>query len=640
MFLVWDLFFFTIGAVMNENIKNKLEYDRLIEHLKTYATSSLGKMLIDTLSPSPYIKVVQKRLDETKEAISLLANTIPLQGVGNIQNIIEQVEKGIVLDCSNLVQISDFLYGVRKVINFFADKEAYTPILASYSKSLTALKNIEDDINQSITKGRVDINASKELKRIRRHIDIEQSKIEEKLQKFITINKKYLESTIITKRQDRFTIQVKAAYKNQVTGTQIDKSNKGNTIFIEPQIIQKHTSALISLKAEEELEEYKILAMLTEIVNSKLQEIKLNVEVIAEYDLIFAKGKYAIAIDAAMPKINVDGYTKIIAGKHPLLEGNVIPLDLEIGDTYSALAITGPNAGGKTVVLKTVGLLTIMTQLGLFIPAKDNSHIAIYSKIFVDIGDNQSLENSLSTFSSHIKNLATIIKQADKQTLVLLDELGSGTDPNEGAALAIAILEELYKKQTTIIVTTHYGEIKNYSKSHPDFNTAKMEFNEETLEPLYKLVIGKSGKSNALYISQKMGVPNHVIERAAGYIKDKNYNFEKIERKVKKIEIEYTTVEFQKGDKVLLLDKNIEGIVYQGQDKERNVAVFIEDNGEIIKEYDKRIKLIVAADKLYPDGYDIDSLFVDFKIRKQERDIARGSKKALKKIQKEIKNHK
>ncbi|ONI45427.1 mannonate oxidoreductase [Candidatus Epulonipiscioides gigas] len=624
---------------MNENTKNKLEYDRLIEHFKTYATSSLGKNLIDKISPSPYIKVVQKRLDETKEAISLLSSSVPLQGVGNIQNIVEQVEKGLVLDCDNLLQVSDFLRGTRKVIEFFVEKEAYTPILFGYSKSLTSLKDIEDEINQSITKGRVDINASKELKRIRRHIDIEQGKIEEKLQKFISVNKKYLESTIITKRQDRYTIQVKAAYKNQVAGAQIDKSNKGTTIFIEPQIIQKHTSALISLKAEEELEEYKILAMLTELVNTKLQEIKINIEVIAEYDLIFAKGKYAIAIDAIMPKINADGYINIVKGKHPLLKGNVVPLDLEIGEDYSALAITGPNAGGKTVVLKTVGLLTIMTQLGLFIPASEKSHIAIYEKIFVDIGDNQSIENSLSTFSSHIKNLASIIKQADKKSLVLLDEIGSGTDPNEGAALAIAILEELYKKQTTIIVTTHYGEIKNYSKAHPDFNTAKMEFNEETLEPLYKLVIGKSGKSNALYISKKMGVPAHVINRAELYIKDKNYNLEKIERKIKKIKPieELQSYQFEKGDKVLLLDTNQEGIIYSSQDKSRNAEVFV--NNEIIKIYEKRIKLLVTAENLYPDDYDLDSLFVDFKIRKQERDIARGSKKALKKIQKEIKNN-
>ncbi len=625
---------------MNDNTKSKLEYDILLEHFKTYTTSSLGKSLIDKLSPSPYLNVVQKRLDETKEAISLLATNIPLQGQENIQSIIDQVEKGMVLDCFAILQVSDFLYGVRKIIDFFATKQAYTPILFGYSKSLTALKNIEDEINRSITKGKVDINASKELKRIRRHIDIEQSKIEEKLQKFIAVNKKYLESTIITKRQDRYTVQVKAAYKNQVAGTALDKSNKGTTIFIEPQIVQKHTSALLSLKAEEEMEEYKILAMLTEIVNSKLQEIKINIEVIAEYDFIFAKGKYAIAIDATMPKININGYTKIIAGKHPLLEGKVVPLDLEIGDEYSALAITGPNAGGKTVVLKTFGLLTIMTQLGLFIPAHADTHIAIYEKIFVDIGDNQSLENSLSTFSSHIKNLANIIKQSNKRTLVLLDELGSGTDPSEGSALAISILEELYKKHATIIVTTHYSEIKDYSKAHPDFTTAKMMFNEETLEPLYILVVGQSGKSNALYISAKMGVPAHVIDRAAMYIKDKNYNLEKIERKSPKVEKVQTTpiYEFQQGDKVLLLDSNEEAIVYSGQDKNRNVQVFL--NKTIIDVYEKRLKLLVSAEMLYPDDYDMNSLFVEFKARKLEKDIARGSKKVLKQIHKEMKNNK
>ncbi|OON90503.1 MAG: mannonate oxidoreductase, partial [Candidatus Epulonipiscium fishelsonii] len=468
---------------------------------------------------------------------------------------------------------------------------------------------------------------------------IEKGKKEEKLQKFISINKKYLESTIITKRQDRYTIQVKAAYKNQVAGAQIDKSNKGTTIFIEPQIIQKHTSALISLKAEEELEEYKILAMLTELVNTKLQEIKINIEVISEYDLIFAKGKYAIAIDGVMPSINNRGLINIVKGKHPLLEGNVVPLNFEIGKNYRTLIITGPNAGGKTVVLKAVGLLTIATQLGLFISAQHGTDIAVYENIFVDIGDNQSLENSLSTFSSHIKNLAYIVNKTNKSTLLLFDEIGSGTEPNEGAGLAIAILEEVYKKGAITVATTHYGEIKNYSSSHPDFENAAMKFKKETLEPMYQLQIGQSGDSNALWISQKMGIQSNVLKRAKQYIDTKEYNFDFVdETKIRKKSEEIVNKPYyiyQKGDKVYLSDKEREAIVYEGQDDNRNVKVLLDD--EIIDIFEKRVKLLISATKLYPPDYDLNSLFVSFKDRKLEKDIARGSKKALKAIEKERK---
>ncbi|OOB79361.1 MAG: mannonate oxidoreductase [Epulopiscium sp. Nuni2H_MBin003] len=628
---------------MNENTFYKLDYYNLISHLKTYAVTQLGKNLLDKITPSPYIKVVSKRLAETAEAKYLLSSVggIPINGVGNIDFIIEQVEKGIVLECDGLLQVCEFLRGCRKLKEFISAKQDYIPILSGYSLSITPLTNIEEEISQSISKGRIDISASKELKRIRRHIDIEQSKIEEKLAKFMRSHKSYLQDSFFSKRGEHYTIPIKSSYKNQVDGTVIDESSKGSTVFIEPKVISKHTVALSILKAEEATEEYRILAELTNYVYNSLAEIQANIEVIGTYDLIFAKGKYAVAIDGTKPIINNHGYTNIISGKHPLLTGNVVPFSLSIGKNYRNLVITGPNAGGKTIVLKAVGLLTLATQLGLFLPVKMGTEISIYEKIFVDIGDNQSLENALSTFSSHVKNLSSIIKQTNKSTLLLFDEIGSGTEPNEGAALAIAILEEVYKKGAITISSTHYGEIKNFSLMHPDFENAAMKFDPNTLEPLYQLVIGTSGESNALFISKKMGISSHILERAEKYIATKQYNLELImESKIRTEEIKSETINvyYTKGDKVLLTELDQEAIIYKPQDDLGNVVVFID--GQMQTVYEKRVKLLIPATELYPDEYNLDSLFIDFKTRKFEKDIARGSKKALKQVNKEIRRPK
>lgn len=384
------------------------------------------------------------------------------------------------------------------------------------------------------------------------------------------------------------------------------------------------------------MEEYKILATLTEMLYERIKEIKINIEVISEYDMIWAKAKYSKDIEGIKPKLNEHGYIKIIKGSYPLIK-NGVPLDFEIGKDYRSLIITGPNAGGKTVVLKTLGMLTLATQSGFHIKAKEGTEISIFNKIFVDIGDNQSVENALSTFSSHVKNLAYIIKESNKSTLLLFDEIGSGTEPNEGAALAIAILEEVYHKGCITVATTHYGEIKNFSEHHPDFENAAMEFRKETLEPLYKLNIGKTGDSNALYISKKMGILDKIIEKTRRYIESKDYNYELIkDSKVnKKKDIQEDKLEIYElavGDKVLWLDNNESAIVYKEKDRYNNVTILF--NEEFIDVNYKRLKLEIKASELYPEGYDLNQLFVSFKERKLERDIERGSKKALKKVKK------
>lgn len=625
---------------MNNITLEKLHYNQLKEIVKGYCASSLGKALIDKLEPSTNINVVNRRLNETSEGRALLDASyhIPFEGIFNVNPLIDKMEKGAPLDPEDLSVMANFLRGCRKLKLFMKDKDGYAPVLSSYSENLTDLSYIEEEINASIAGNRIDSNASKELKKIRRHIDICEGKIKERLEKFLKspANKEYIQEFFISQRNGRYTIPIKAAFKNHVQGEIIETSLKGSTVFIEPNAAAKYTSELSVLRVEEAMEEYKILAALTEMLYERIKEIKMNIDVISEYDMIWAKARYSNDIDGIKPKLNEHGYIKIVKGSYPLIK-NGVPLDFEIGKNYRSLIITGPNAGGKTIVLKTLGMLTLATQSGFHIKAKEGTEISIFNKMFVDIGDDQSVENALSTFSSHVKNLAYIIKESNKSTLLLFDEIGSGTEPNEGAALAIAILEELYHKGCITVATTHYGEIKNFSEQHPDFENAAMEFKKETLEPLYKLNIGKIGDSNALYISKKMGILDNIIERAARYIKIKEYNCELIKdskvNKKKDIQEDKAEIyEFAAGDKVLWLDNNESVIVYKEKDRYNNVTILF--NKEFVEVNYKRLKLEIKASELYPEGYDLNQLFVSFKERKLERDIERGSKKALKKVKK------
>ncbi|EKS4343836.1 endonuclease MutS2 [Clostridium sporogenes] len=625
---------------MNKETLEKLHYYELKEMIKEYCVSGLGKRLIDKLEPSSNIKIVNQRLDETSEGRRLLdaSYNIPLEGIFNVLPLIEKIEKGASLEPTDLTMMSNFLRGCRKVKLFIKDKEGYAPTLSAYGENICDLSYIEEEINRSIRGSVVDSNASKELKKIRRNIDICEGKIKEKLDKFLknSANKEYIQEFFISQRDGKHTIAIKTAHKNKVEGTIVETSSKGTTVFMEPNVISKYTSELTVLKAEESVEEYKILATLTEMIFERIKDLKMNVDVISEYDMIWAKAKYSKVINGIKPKLNDYGYIKIIKGKYPLIKDS-IPLDFEIGKDYRGLIITGPNAGGKTIVLKTIGLLTLAIQSGFHIEAKEGTEFSVFKKLFVDIGDNQSVENALSTFSSHVKNLAEIIRESTKSTLLLFDEIGSGTEPNEGSALAIAILEELYHKGSITISTTHYGEIKNFSKEHPDFENAAMEFEKETLEPLYKLSIGKVGDSNALYISKKMGLYDSIIDRARKYMDTKSYNYNLIEDskiiKNKELQAKEDFYDYSVGDKVILLENNESAIVYKERDRLNNVTILY--NKEFIEVNYKRIKLELKASDLYPEGYDLNQLFISYKERKLEKDIKRGSKKALKRIEKE-----
>ncbi|AWC29043.1 endonuclease MutS2 [Bacillus cytotoxicus] len=632
---------------MNQMTFEKLQYNELKDIVKSYCVSGLGKRLLDQLEPSTNIKVVRNRLNETTEARAILdaEGHVPFLGISNIDNIMQKLEKGMILEPSEFVSVSDFLRGCRKIKKFMLDKEFFAPMLAAYANSMSEFKSIEEEIQFCIKGNRVDSAASKELKRIRNQMDSVEGKIKERLNKFLnsSANKKYIQEFFISKKDDRYTIPVKASYKNQVAGTIVAVSSKGSTVFIEPNTVTTLNVELASLRAEEAMEEYQILATLSGMILENIYQIKINIELVSQYDLVFAKAKFSKQIGGIEPKLNDYGYIKLVHCKHPLLSGKVIPLNFEIGQKYRSLIITGPNAGGKTIVLKTIGLLTLAAMSGFHIAGERETEIAVFEHIFVDIGDNQSIENALSTFSSHMKSISEIMELSNNNTLLLFDEIGSGTEPNEGAALAISILEEFYHMGCITVATTHYGEIKRFSEMHSDFMNAAMQFHSETLEPMYQLLIGKSGESNALWISRKMNVREHVLQRAKEYMENKEYRLEKLhEGKVRKPKIVKQAVEeayaYKKGDRVRLLDDDEFGIIYREKDNFSNVVVFSKER--FIEVNSKRIALEVEAKELYPEGYDLDTLFVDYKERKMQHDIERGSKKALRNIQKEIRKNK
>jgi dsDNA-specific endonuclease/ATPase MutS2 len=623
---------------MNDHVFEKLQYNKLKELVKEYCVSSLGKELIDKLVPTGNIKAVENRLNETTEARKLLdfSGSVQLSGIVNIKEIIEKVQKDIILDPEHLANVASFLRGCSKIKLYMKDKEFYAPTLYSYSFNIVELKHIEEEIESSIRNNKIEDDATTDLKKIRKHLAQLESKISEGLNSFLKNpnNKNYIQDFFVTRRQGRLTVPIKASYKNMISGVVIESSEK--TAFMEPDNVSKYTSKYNELKSEEAIEEYKILSYLTKCIYDNLYSIERNIEVMSHYDMVFAKGKYSKAIGGISPVLNGHGYVKIIGGKHPLLEGAVVPLNIVIGEDFRSLIITGPNAGGKTIVLKTIGLLTLAMQSGFHIPVSEGSNMSVFDKVFADIGDDQSIENSLSTFSAHVKNLSQIIRQTNKSTLLLFDEIGSGTEPNEGAALAVAILEDVYNKGAITIATTHYNEIKNFSSSHPDFENAAMKFNKDTLEPLYQIVIGKSGDSNALWISRKMGIYEDVLKKAEKYMKDKSYNLSKIDnskiRSKKEIVLDETKYKYCTGDRVYIKDIKDSAIVYKEKDKYNNIIVLHDKEFKTFNE--KQLKLECTAKELYPDGYDLNTLFVGYRERKVEKDIRRGSKKMLKKIRK------
>ncbi|WP_207694870.1 DNA mismatch repair protein MutS2 [Enterococcus sp. DIV0212c] len=625
---------------MNQETYNKTQFNTIKEKLMTYAISSYGKARIQVLEPSSRIEVVKKRLQETSEAKALLmANLhVPFMGLNNIEHLTSQVEKGFILEPSELVSYADFLRSCRLIQSFMQKNNFIAPFLARYSESLQLFSTIEDEIYHVIRNNQVENDASRELRKIRRAIQECEKEIEMKLQSFLrnTQNKPKIQEAIIVKKNDRFTVPIKATYKNQISGTVVDASSKGTTVFIEPAAITKLNDKLYQLKMEEVAEVYQILSTLTGLIAEQMIAIHSNIEVIAQYDMIFAKAKYSREINGIEPEINQEGIIQFVNVKHTLLGEAAVPLNVSLGKEYRGLTITGPNAGGKTVVLKTVGLISLQTMIGVQIIADAGTNVAIFDQIFVDIGDQQSIENALSTFSGHMQNISEILAKTKQNSLILLDEIGSGTEPNEGAALAIAIMEAFYKKGSILITTTHYGEIKRFSEQHEDFLTAAMAFDSENLMPKYQLILGETGESNAFWIANKMNLDKQVVKLAQNYLHDRNYSTKKADslQKVRKQKEQTVFPNYEKGDRVFWTEKKKIGLVYESVEMTDDVIIYVDN--EKITVHKRQLKLDRSAKELYPPNYDLDSLFEHYHDRKRNRDLERGSKKAHKKLRKEM----
>ena len=520
---------------MNQKALETLEYKKIIAQLKREMGSSTSAKLADELTPLTSEKIIKEELRSTTEAVDLIVRKGPLPtgGLYDIREALLLAKKGGSLTMRQLLEVQNVLGISSEVVAFMHDDALpdlkYIGEMVDLIVEFTAL---EKEISRCIlTEDEMADNASPKLKDIRRSIHQQNQAIKNKLSRIITSssNKTYLQDAIVTMRDGRYVIPVKQEYRSFFPGMVHDQSKGGATLFIEPQGVVELNNKLRELEVEEQLEIARILAELSSRVAEHYREIRSNLELLTKLDFIMAKGKLSCKMHASEPKIDKDGELRLISARHPLIEyKKAVPVDIRIGGDYRTLIITGPNTGGKTVSLKTAGLLVMMAQSGLHIPASHASTLPIFGEVFADIGDEQSIEQSLSTFSSHMKNIVSIIDKASYDSLVLVDELGAGTDPTEGAALAIAILERFYDSGALTMATTHYNELKKYALATSGVENAAMEFDVETLTPTYRLLIGVPGKSNAFEISKKLGLSESVIERASEHIKHGDMEFENV----------------------------------------------------------------------------------------------------------------
>lgn len=520
---------------MKQKSKSVLEFDKIIEKLSNYAETSNGKKEVLKLDVSSDVEAVKFKQNQTSQALSIIMEkgNPPLGGISDIKEYARRGAVGGIISLRGLLNCADTLRAARLLKNyvFLNNKEERNySLLEELCEGIFTDKDTEDKIyHVVISEEEIADDASPELKRIRREIQIKNNAIKNKINTIVNSSamQKYLQENIVTMRNDRYVIPVRKEYRSMVRGIIHDQSSTGSTLFIEPMAVVEMTNDISNLKIEEKKEVERILLELSGLIGEISEQMLINQEILTELDFIFAKGKYAISLNAVEPKVNDRGYIRIKKGRHPLIDPKVVvPIDAWLGDKFRTLIITGPNTGGKTVSIKTLGLFSLMGMAGLHIPAEYGTEISVFSAVYADIGDEQSIEQSLSTFSSHMTNIVKIMKEVDEKSFVLFDELGAGTDPTEGAALAISILDTLHERNIVTAATTHYSELKLYALNTVGVINGSVEFNVETLSPTYKLLIGVPGKSNAFEISRKLGLSNDIIDKAKKSIETEKVEFE------------------------------------------------------------------------------------------------------------------
>ncbi len=621
------------------NIEKHIEFDKIKERWMSLAVTDHAKEMIAKVSCYLEESELRKQLKDTTNSKILLEKlgAPPLQNVAEAKEILTIAEKGDCLTPYQLERVEKVLVAVMRLKDYLAKGKQYENPLAYYEENLDAAKALREEISRQIRNGIVDDYASKELRQLRADMLRCEEQMKQKAEQILRANKECMADNYCTARNGRICVPVKKEYKFKISGSVIDKSATGSTFFIEPVSVAKYYEELQLLQISEENEVYRILYTLTAMVAESIPLMNENIRLMEKLDFIFSKGKLSIDLDAVAPAINTERRIILKDARHPLMDRALnIPLQFEIGSQARGIIITGPNTGGKTVAIKIVMLSCIMAQCGLHVACKE-ADICMNSSYLCDIGDGQDITENLSTFSAHIKNVLEVLREVHRDSLVIMDEMGSGTDPTEGMGIAIAILEELRKSGCLFLVTTHYPEVKDYADKTEDIINARMTFDKETLKPTYQMVIGEAGESCAFYIADRLGMPNEMLKTAVraayGEAAVKDYQFHKEENTLQKeaghklVKVKKTIprtkldTKYHLGDSVMVFpDKKI-GIVCEPVNEKGVLRVQLQDKKIWINH--KRVKLHVAAAQLYPADYDFSILFETVENRKIKHDMAR-----------------
>lgn len=626
-------------------------FDIIREQLAVLANSAEAREMARGLVPCMEEGELRRSMRDTTQARQMLelAGTPPMPAMEHTAEFVARSVRGELLTPEEMEEIGMFLAAVRRVRSYLDKGISYGIPLSYFGENLRLMPELKEEIEGAIRHGRVDDRASNALRDIRRDLQLLEEKIKDKAEALLKSQKKFMAESFLVTRNGRLCLPVKKEYKSKIPGSVIDRSASGSTVFIEPETIARMQDEIEGLRIEEDCEERRILYTLMDKIAMEEDGFKENLALLAKLDFVFAKGKLSAQMDAREPAINTEGLICLKEARHPLLpEDSNVPLDFKLGGEKRGMVITGPNTGGKTVAIKTVGLFVLMACSGLHLPCRE-ADIAMRNLVLCDIGDGQDILDNLSTFSAHITNVLEILKRATGESLVILDELGSGTDPAEGMGIAIAILEQLRLRGCLYLVTTHYPEVKTYAGRHAELISARMAFDRENLRPLYRLEMGKTGDSCALYIAKRLGMPEDMIRTAAseaygdGAVQEKSQKRPKeksqkppgrqwpggLERipvpgivPIKRKPAAANPEEgYTRGDSVEVLPKGEIGIVVRPADQTGNVLVQVKKEKRLVNQ--KRLKLKVRARELYPEDYDFSIVFDSVENRKARHQMER-----------------
>lgn len=633
---------------MSRKSLETIGYYHILEKLKECAaTENAGNRIMEMVPILSETELRKQQRDTTQaRAMIELAGTPPIPAMEHVEEYLQKAVRGDMLLPEQLEETGMFLSAVRRLKSYLLRGEEGRISLAYYNQNLAFPEELQEEIKRCIRGGRVDDYASAYLKDIKKQIQILEEKVSERAERALKTNRQYLNDSFVVTRNGRFCIPVKKECRSMVPGSVVEQSSTGATLFIEPEAVANLREELEIYRIEEDAEERKILYTLTNMTAEREAELMEDIRVIQKLDFMFAKGKLSLEMDAVEPKINLEQYMELKGARHPMLEKeSCVPLDFQIGRGIRGVIITGPNTGGKTVAIKTVALMSAMACSGLHVPCRE-ADICMQNQILCDIGDGQNISDNLSTFSAHIKNVLDILKRVRPDSLVIMDELGSGTDPQEGMGIAISILEELRRSGALFLVTTHYPEVKEYADRYGDVQNARMEFDRDSLKPLYRLKVGEAGESCALYIAKRLGFPDKMLaaaareaygERSEALIQNMHLHggssrLEKLHApRIEKAAVVRDSMDavrkFTRGDSVTILPDEKIGIVVKPADKNGNVLVQLRNEKMLISH--KRLRLKVAAAELYPEDYDFSIIFDTVEVRKARHKMGKHHMEGL-----------